>query len=63
MLDDELAEAMAQAARFRNLLVHGYADVDDDRVLHILRTRPDDLRAYRAVIAGLARGEDPPAVG
>lgn len=54
MLDEGLARSMAAAARFRNLLVHGYADVDDDRVLEILRSRPEDLAAYRRVVAGLA---------
>lgn len=58
LLEGELAAAMADAARFRNLLVHQYVDVDDDRVLEILRTRLDDLRAYRAAIAPLgADGE------
>ncbi|MEX2620677.1 MAG: HepT-like ribonuclease domain-containing protein [Egibacteraceae bacterium] len=59
LLDDELAGSMANAARFRNLLVHGYADVDDGRVLEILRSRPADLAAYRRVVGGLA-GALPP---
>ena len=54
ILDDELADAMADAARFRNLLVHGYADVDDRRVLQVLRTGTADLRSYVAVVAGVA---------
>lgn len=32
ILDDELAERTARAVGFRNVLVHGYAEVDDDRV-------------------------------
>jgi uncharacterized protein with HEPN domain len=28
--------SLASLARFRNLLVHGYAEVDDDRVVEIL---------------------------
>ncbi len=54
ILDDEVADAMADAARFRNLLVHGYADVDDRRVLDVLRNGTDALRAYVAAIAALA---------
>lgn len=54
VLDEGLARSMAAAARFRNLLVHGYADVDDDRVLQILRSRPEDLATYRRVVAALA---------
>ena len=35
-------------ARFRNLLVHGYAVVDDNRVIEILQTRLEDLDAFLA---------------
>ena len=35
-IPDDLATSLASLARFRNLLVHGYADVDDDRVVQIL---------------------------
>ena len=56
LIDGELAQAMEDAARFRNLLVHGYADVDDTRVLEILRTGPADLRRYRSVIAAAVSG-------
>ncbi len=38
-------------ARFRNLLVHGYLRVDDTRVIEILRSRLEDLEAFRAQIA------------
>jgi uncharacterized protein YutE (UPF0331/DUF86 family) len=41
-------------ARFRNLLVHGYARVDDSRVIEILRTRLDDLDRFRVAIAQAA---------
>lgn len=36
LLPDELAAAMAQAVRFRNVLVHGYATVDDHKVVEYL---------------------------
>ena len=52
MLDGELAVSLGDLARFRNLLVHGYADVDDGRVLDILRTRVVDLDAFSRVAAG-----------
>jgi uncharacterized protein YutE (UPF0331/DUF86 family) len=35
-LSQDLAASLASLARFRNLLVHGYAEVDDDRVVEIL---------------------------
>lgn len=38
-------------ARFRNLLVHQYAEVDDQRVISILRERLDDLAAARQALA------------
>jgi uncharacterized protein YutE (UPF0331/DUF86 family) len=41
----------AAMAGFRNLLVHGYAEVDDERVRHVLRTRLDDLDAFRRAVA------------
>lgn len=53
VLDADLAASMGAAARFRNLLVHGYADVDDHQVVTILRTRPADLQAFRRAMAAL----------
>ena len=50
-LDDDLADRLAEMARFRNLLVHGYADVDDDRVVEILHTSLGDLEDYAAAVA------------
>lgn len=50
-LSDELAASMSAMARFRNLLVHGYADVDDDRVMEILHTRLGDLAEFRRQIS------------
>lgn len=39
VIDRELAESLARAAGFRNVLVHGYAEVDDRIVISAL----DDL--------------------
>lgn len=50
-LADDLVTAMAAVARFRNLLVHGYADVDDDRVVEILHSQLGDLARFRQAIA------------
>jgi len=41
-------------ARFRNLLLHGYAVVDDSRVVNILRTHIDDLATLRRDLANAA---------
>lgn len=53
LLPADLVPALERMARFRNLLVHGYADVDDGRVLEILRCRLDDLEAFRREVARL----------
>jgi uncharacterized protein YutE (UPF0331/DUF86 family) len=45
VVDTDLAERLARAVGFRNVLVHGYADVDDDRVVAALADLAD-LRAF-----------------
>lgn len=56
LLDADLAVRLQAMARFRNLLVHGYARVDDTLVLAALRTELGDLDALRAALAaGVAR--------
>jgi len=50
VLDEQTAEAMAQAALFRNVLAHEYGDVlDQDIVYEALQ----DLRRYRDFLAGV----------
>ena len=51
-----IAAELRDTARFRNLLVHGYAKVDDTRVVEILRDRVDDLAAFRTALARAAGG-------
>lgn len=46
-LDPQLAERLAAAAGMRNILVHGYLDVDDDTVWNAL-AQLDDLRQFAA---------------
>lgn len=50
-LDDQLGRHLEDAARFRNVLVHQYARVDDTRVIEIARTRLDELRDFVGSIA------------
>jgi uncharacterized protein YutE (UPF0331/DUF86 family) len=62
VLPTDLAASLADAAGFRNLLVHRYADIDDGRVIEIVRNRLTDLEAFVELIAGrLAGTSDPPA--
>lgn len=46
VLDLELAERLAGAAGFRNLVVHAYGSLDLERVHAIGATGPEDLRAF-----------------
>ncbi len=48
LLDDELAGRLVRAVGLRNLVVHGYADLDLRRVHQAARTGPADLRAFAA---------------
>jgi uncharacterized protein YutE (UPF0331/DUF86 family) len=54
LVPDTLATEMRDTARFRNLLVHGYARDDDERVVQILRSRVDDLDRFRSALAQAA---------
>jgi uncharacterized protein YutE (UPF0331/DUF86 family) len=46
LLTGELAEHLMAMARFRNVLVHLYAEVDEERVLKILRASLGDLDSF-----------------
>lgn len=53
IIDDPLAQRLGDAAGLRNLLVHGYAELDDLQVWRAL-ARLDDLRAFAAAAARAA---------
>lgn len=46
LVDDVLAESLYAMAGFRNVLVHGYAEVDQQVVKDILENHLDDLLTY-----------------
>lgn len=50
LLPTDLADRLMAMARFRNVLVHLYADVDEGRVLRVLRESLDDPDAFVALI-------------
>ncbi len=50
-LDDGLAGQLSRMAGFRNVLVHGYDDVDLAVVEDIVRHRLDDLLQFVAVVS------------
>ncbi|GAA2904021.1 DUF86 domain-containing protein [Pseudonocardia halophobica] len=56
LLPAATAATLRDTARFRNLLVHGYATIDDSRVVEILKTRVDDLAGFRSALARAAAG-------
>ena len=58
-LEDADVPTYAALAGFRNLLVQGYARVDDARVVDILHERIDDLRRFGTVMAAVPDAEAP----
>lgn len=50
VIERALAERLAEAVGFRNVLVHGYAHVDDERVVKAFADLPD-LIAFSEAIA------------
>lgn len=57
-LDAQLAKRLAAAAGMRNILVHGYLDVDDEAVWSAL-DRLDDLRAFAAAVQRIVESDRP----
>lgn len=55
----DLAERLARAAGFRNVVVHAYADLDLARVHEAATTGPADLRAFLAAVADLLDTDRP----
>ena len=50
LIDGNLAERLESMARFRNLLIHVYAEVDDRRVHRFLASDVKDLERFAAAI-------------
>lgn len=50
IITQDLGDRLGRMARFRNLLVHVYEDVDDNRVWEILQSDLQDLDAYLASV-------------
>jgi len=53
IISSDLALRLAQMARFRNLIVHGYARVDDARMLKIMRENLKDIDSLLQAISRL----------
>ncbi len=58
-MPQDLLPCLVQMARFRNLIVHDYAKIDDAQVYAVLKRYWEDFDAYVNVIARhLALGEE-----
>ncbi|MEX0975364.1 MAG: DUF86 domain-containing protein [Bacillota bacterium] len=55
VLPAALASELAKMAGFRNVLVHGYAEVDNASVLTIMREQLGDLEEFLSVVSTLCR--------
>ncbi|MEX2621004.1 MAG: DUF86 domain-containing protein [Egibacteraceae bacterium] len=62
VISGDLADRLAQATGLRNVLVHGYAEVDDDLVVATL-DRLDDLETFIAEVRRWAADADAGAHG
>lgn len=51
IVPSRLLDTLQEMARFRNLIVHDYAKIDDARVYGILKQRLGDFDAYARAIA------------
>lgn len=50
VLGDRLAQRLEDMARFRNLLVHRYGEIDDERVLEIIQHNLGDIVEFEKQI-------------
>ncbi len=46
LIDKDLSLRLGKMAGFRNLLVHGYAEVDDDKMFAIMKNNLDDIDSW-----------------
>ncbi|KXB06147.1 hypothetical protein AKJ53_01215 [candidate division MSBL1 archaeon SCGC-AAA382F02] len=57
IVEEELADRLGNMARFRNLLVHQYTEVDNRRVHEILQENLDDIEEFITRIEKLLKNE------
>ncbi|MDW8367787.1 MAG: DUF86 domain-containing protein [Abditibacteriales bacterium] len=54
-----LCNTLLRMVRFRNILVHGYAEVDPRRVYQFLRSRLSDFRRFARRVEGFVQRNRP----
>lgn len=57
LLEDALADRLADAVSLRNVLVHGYAEVDHGRLRRVLDEDLEDLSRFAEAAAAACRRE------
>lgn len=57
VIGKELAVKLGDMARFRNLLVHRYGEVDNKRVLEIIKHNLNDIEEFEKEIEKFVKGE------
>ncbi len=58
VIDSELLVTMERMAKFRNVVVHQYEEVDAEIVIAILRKRLPDLERYIAAVLNYLKGDE-----
>ena len=57
VIEKELAVKLEDMARFRNLLVHRYGEIDNRRVLEIIKHNLKDIEEFQKEIEGFIKKE------
>lgn len=52
IIDKELSDKLRQMAKFRNILVHRYWEIDDQKILDYARNNLQDFDHFLKAIAG-----------
>lgn len=58
VLDKDLASRLGEMASFRNLLVHRYGEIDDTRVLGIIKDNLNDIKLFMKQIIEVLEPEE-----
>lgn len=63
IIGKSLGDKMYDMAKFRNLLVHRYSDIDDKRVLDIIKSNLGDISEFMRCIEKFLGGVEAPKTG
>jgi uncharacterized protein YutE (UPF0331/DUF86 family) len=55
ILDQEMVDRIRKMKGFRNVLVHGYAQIDDEKVFRILSQDLQDIREFKVAVIEFVR--------